>query len=230
MSVKILSLKSALKRVSAPGGQGGRADRWGGPGRMPAKKAAPALAKETVCEHGVLRGPGGRRTRGDPPKGRALRAEQNGLALESTSAHATGEWVAAEAPLDEEVFRWKPQMKGVWVEIGVTGIDFELIGNPVREMWLPRDGASERAYFPVIPTGKEGISRLRVCLEIQRADVVQPFPVAAVTQEAGAKVSAAGARKKLSASLGIRPSEGRRGGLHGAVEYSTSSPAETPRP
>ena len=133
--------------------------------------------------------------------------------------------VAGAAPLDEEVFRWKPQMKGVWVEIGITGIDFEVIGSAVREVWLPREGASERIYFPAIPRGSHGIARLRVCL-YYKSNIVQSFRVAALTKVPRLRLDAIASRKKLAASLGLTPNQVGNAGYMAQLEYSTSSVAD----
>jgi hypothetical protein len=129
------------------------------------------------------------------------------------------------APLDEEVFRWKPQMKGIWVEVGITGISFDVIGNPVRELWLPREGASERVYFPVIPRASNGISRLRVCL-YHKSNIVQAFRVAALTQVGRRKLDAINSRKKLAASLDLSLNEVGKAGFMAQLEYSTTSVAD----
>jgi hypothetical protein len=130
--------------------------------------------------------------------------------------------VSGAAPLNEEVFRWRPQMKGVWVEIGVTGIDFDVIGSPVRELWLPREGASERVYFPVIPRASKGVSRLRVCL-YHKSNIVQSFRVAAITKAKGSKPDTVVSRMKLAESLGLKSDELGDAGFMAQLEYSTSS-------
>ena len=43
----------------------------------------------------------------------------------------------------EETFKWEKETAGAWIEVGVTGIDFEVLGDPVQEVWLPREGSSE---------------------------------------------------------------------------------------
>jgi hypothetical protein len=80
----------------------------------------------------------------------------------------------------EEYFKWTPDMKGVWVEIGVTGLDFEVVGDPVQELWLPREGASDTVYIPVKPQ-TPGAARLRFCLYFQN-NVIQSFRLAAVVK------------------------------------------------
>lgn len=83
-----------------------------------------------------------------------------------------------EAALIEEVFKWSREMTGVWIEIGVTGLDFEVLGDPVQRLWLPREGPSEIVYFAVSPR-REGACRLRFSVYYEQ-NVIQSFLVAAV--------------------------------------------------
>lgn len=83
-----------------------------------------------------------------------------------------------ETALIEEVFNWSPEMEGVWVEFAVTGIDFEVLGDPVRDLWLPREQPTEMVYFAISPR-KAGACRLRYCLYYQQ-NVIQSFRLAAV--------------------------------------------------
>ena len=83
-----------------------------------------------------------------------------------------------ETALIEEVFNWSPEMKGVWVEFAVTGIDFDVLGDPVRDLWLPRERPSEMIYFAVSPR-TEGACRLRYCLYYKQ-NVIQSFRLAAI--------------------------------------------------
>jgi hypothetical protein len=80
--------------------------------------------------------------------------------------------------LVEEFFKWTPEMAGVWLEIGVTGLDFAVLGDPVQELWLPREGPSETACFAVVPRAA-GAARLRFCVYHEQ-DVVQSFRLAAL--------------------------------------------------
>lgn len=129
--------------------------------------------------------------------------------------------VANLEAIDEERFRWSKEMKGVWVEIGVTGIDFEVLGNPVRELWLPREGASERIHFPVIPRAS-GVARLRVCL-YHHQDIVQSFRVVAVVGTQGAARFPARARRQIAAALGLPQAQVRDAGFLARLEYHTGS-------
>jgi CHAT domain-containing protein len=79
--------------------------------------------------------------------------------------------------LIEEVFAWEPG--GAWVEVGVTGLDFDVVGDPVQEMWVPRRGSGQALVFTVIPR-RRGLSVLRFCLYVNQM-VVQSFRLAALT-------------------------------------------------
>jgi hypothetical protein len=80
--------------------------------------------------------------------------------------------------LIEEPFKWEQGQSGVWVTIGVSGIDFEVLGEPVQEVWLPRTGASDRVEFSVVP-GNAGVQLLRFSI-YYGADLLQSFRLAAV--------------------------------------------------
>jgi hypothetical protein len=79
----------------------------------------------------------------------------------------------------EEVFQWTDDMKGVWLEIGVTGLDFDVLGDPVQELWMPREGPSDPLYFAIVPR-ISGVSRIRFCVYF-RQEVLQSFRLAAYT-------------------------------------------------
>ena len=108
----------------------------------------------------------------------------------------------------EEVFRWSVNQRGVWVEIGVVGLDFDVHGDPVQPLWLPREGPSATAYFAV-STNRTGPVRLRYGLYYEN-NLIQSFRMAAYA------VSASGDR--------ITPSS-RDGGRH-----SRSSTMVAPAP
>jgi hypothetical protein len=83
--------------------------------------------------------------------------------------------------LVEEIFNWTPEMSGAWVEIGVTGLDFTVIGDPVQELWVPRKVSSDFIYFAVSPQ-VAGVARLRFCL-YHKQNLIQSFRLAAITQD-----------------------------------------------
>jgi len=83
----------------------------------------------------------------------------------------------------EEQVRWSED--GAWIEIGVTGIDFEVLGDPVQEVWLPRDTPMDRVTFAVRPrnsTTVPGVARLRVAI-YQQNNLIQCFLVAALLKD-----------------------------------------------
>ena len=103
-------------------------------------------------------------------------------------------------PILEEVFKWD-EHEGVWVEIGVIGLDFEVLGDPVQELWLPRGGASEMAYFAV-RTSKDPVARLRICL-YYRGQVIQSLRLAAVVDGKVSGTDDAARNRHLRSALGL---------------------------
>lgn len=81
------------------------------------------------------------------------------------------------ALLDDIMFL--PGEDGVWVEFGVTGIDFSIEGDATQEVWLPRDGLTDKAHFTVTPR-RGNVSVLRYCLYVKQT-LVQSFKLAATT-------------------------------------------------
>ena len=120
------------------------------------------------------------------------------------------------AAILEESFDWEGE--GVWVEVGVTGIDFEVQGDPVQEFWLPRQGDSERIRFAVVPR-REGVSTLRFCL-YHRQNVVQSFRVVAVTVIEEEEKAAPDRAIRLAAALGVEPEMVGDAGWLAHLEYS----------
>lgn len=110
--------------------------------------------------------------------------------------------VVGSVPILEEYFRWTPEMKGVWLEIGITGIDFKVVGDPVQELWLARQGPTVQATFAVIPQ-TIGIAQLRFCI-YHRNNVIQSFRVATATRLPEAKSFSATSRAEhISKALGL---------------------------
>lgn len=99
--------------------------------------------------------------------------------------------------------------EGIWLEIGVTAYDFELIGEPVQPLWLPPTGATDLATFALrVPqsTPNEGVARVRFSIYC-RNNVVQSFLVAArldtpVTVAAANLARVLGVRAARIAALG----------------------------
>jgi hypothetical protein len=120
--------------------------------------------------------------------------------------------------LDEEV-RWGAT--GAWMEIGVTGIDFEVVGDPVQEFFLSREQTSDLVAFAVRPKKTApipGIARLRFTI-FHRSNVVQSFLVAAALQDAPHDVASS-----IACALGVPSSDEGKIGTAGYVarlEYGT---------
>ncbi|MDX1662455.1 MAG: CHAT domain-containing protein [Candidatus Promineifilaceae bacterium] len=119
--------------------------------------------------------------------------------------------VVGQTALVEEVFKWQPEMEGVWLQVAVTALDFDVAAEPVQELWLPRnpETLSELIYFPVTPLRK-GVSRLRFTVHFE-SDVIQSFRLAALTLPAAeAPLPAEGERRRMLAealTLDARGSE-----------------------
>lgn len=133
------------------------------------------------------------------------------------------------AALVEEVFRGSAEKEGVWVEVGVTGIDFDVTGAALQEVWLPREGATDTVFFAVAPRGS-GVARLRYCLYYNH-QLLQSFRLAAVVAEGGEAAEDVSA--ELAAVLDIpRESVGDRG-YASRLEYGATPTLEaierTPR-
>lgn len=112
--------------------------------------------------------------------------------------------VIGAAPIIEKAFDWKPYARGRRVEIGIIGLDFEVAGEPVQEVWLPRHGASQTLYFTVAPR-TAGAARLRVCL-FYRNDLIQSLCLAVLTVSPGEPIPAADERRqKLAQALDVAP-------------------------
>ncbi|MCI0658472.1 MAG: hypothetical protein L0170_15580, partial [Acidobacteria bacterium] len=121
--------------------------------------------------------------------------------------------------LIEEVFKWTPEMAGVWVEVALTGLDFEGLGEPVQELWLPQEGPTETVYFTVIPR-KQGISRLRYCI-YYRQNLLQSFRMAARVEAPEATEPFPGNwSERLAQALGLAKVDAPKTGYLARVEYS----------
>jgi hypothetical protein len=112
--------------------------------------------------------------------------------------------VVDSTALLQEVWKLSDAENGTWIEVAITGLDFEVLGDPVQELWLPRLGPTERLHFAVRPR-TPGASWLRVCLYHRNA-VVQTIRVAAFVLEEGAEDAPPEVRQAaLAAALGIPP-------------------------
>lgn len=131
-----------------------------------------------------------------------------------------------ETTLFEEAFNWSPEMEGVWVEFAITRLDFEVLGDPVRELWLPRDSPSEMIYFAVSPR-IAGACRLRYCLYYQQ-NVIQSFRLAAITLEPKQQdLSADERRQRLAAALDLSEETIGDAAYLPRLEYSLTTSMES---
>lgn len=119
----------------------------------------------------------------------------------------------------EEVFKWTPDQPGVWVEVGVTGIDFDVIGDPVQELWLPQYGSTEPLYFAVSPR-VAGVAQLRFGIYFQQ-NLIQSFRMAALTHGAGD--GPADGTSALAKALSVPRYRIANAGYMARLEYSRTS-------
>jgi hypothetical protein len=125
----------------------------------------------------------------------------------------------------EEPFKWSEGHEGVWLSIGVTGLDFAVTGTAVQEVWLPRHGASDIVEFVVRPT-RRGVSQLRYCVYF-KADLLQAHRLAALVVDDPA-AQAADTSDALAAALGVAADRVRDGGWFARMEYAAAADLATP--
>ena len=136
-------------------------------------------------------------------------------------------FTAGATALFEEIFQWTRGNKA-WLEVSVTGLDFRVLGDPVRELLLTETGPTDTLYFPVVPQ-KPGIARLRFCIYYQQK-VLQSFRLAAAITETtrlNARSSDLPMAELLAKSLGVTPAEVGEAGYLSRLEYSVAQPQET---
>ena len=125
----------------------------------------------------------------------------------------------------EEIFKWTPEMDGVWLEVAVSSPDFDVLGQPVQEFWLPREDTSDPIHFAVVPR-REPVACLRFSLYFNQ-NVIQSFSLAALTGPGGEEVSPELGRTRLARALGLpRDAVGSVTYLP-RLEYSTASEIQT---
>jgi len=110
---------------------------------------------------------------------RALMADRSCLLEVRIGALSANVLAFAMTPILQEQLNLRDGESGTWVDIGITGIGFRVIGDPVQELWLPRDGDSDAIRFAVVPWRKP-VSMLRVCL-YHRQNLLQSIRLAALT-------------------------------------------------
>jgi hypothetical protein len=116
----------------------------------------------------------------------------------------------------DEFFKWTPDLEGVWLDIGISGLDFDVTGDPVQEVWLPREGYSEMIYFAITPR-VAGAARLRFCV-YRGQDVIQSFCFAAWISDS--EIPGAERAVSLAAKLGADVSDVGDARYLARLEYS----------
>lgn len=81
-------------------------------------------------------------------------------------------------PLDEIVV-WQEDEVGVWLDFAVAGLDFEILGAAIQQVWLPRRGLTGGVTFRMVPT-RPGASAMRVQV-YARGRLLQSYKLAAIT-------------------------------------------------
>lgn len=127
--------------------------------------------------------------------------------------------------LVEEPFKWSEGRQGVWLSVGVTGLDFMVTGVPIQEVWLPREGASDVVEFVVEPT-RAGISQLRFCVYFG-ADLLQSHRLAALVIESQPDAGGS-ASKDLAEALGIPIERVGDAGWLARMEYAAAADLAAP--
>jgi hypothetical protein len=127
--------------------------------------------------------------------------------------------------LIEEPFKWEKGQSGVWLSIGVTGLDFAVIDTAIQEVWLPRQGASDLVEFIVEPT-RSGISQLRICV-YYGADLLQSHRLAAIVHEPST-VDGGATSASLAAALGVATDRVGAAGWLARMEYAAAADLAAP--
>jgi hypothetical protein len=125
----------------------------------------------------------------------------------------------------EEAVLWRENERETELEVGVTPLDFELLGAPVQPLRLPRTGPSDIATFTLVPKEKSwvaGVARLRFCL-YHRSTLIQSFRVAVALGPQQPDPSKLG--EQFALALDLRPEDkpsvaGVQGGYFTRLEYS----------
>lgn len=132
-----------------------------------------------------------------------------------------------DAQLLEEEIKWTPDMTGAWIEVGVTGVDFHVMGDAVQEFWLPRHGDSEPILFAIVPR-TAGTAWLRFTL-YHRNTVVRSYRLAAaVIAPDHIQRDAANVRAGLADALGVGEERVGDAGYVARLEYSVAPQVATP--
>ncbi|MBZ4422986.1 CHAT domain-containing protein [Myxococcus sp. RHSTA-1-4] len=125
----------------------------------------------------------------------------------------------------EERLHWTLGEEGLFLDVGVTGMDFDVLGAPVQQLWLPRKGASDAVFFALAlrsSTRIEGVARLRLCL-YQRDNLLQSFRLAVRVRRPGEDEGWEARARRLADALGVDVAQVLQSGETGSLirlEYS----------
>jgi len=124
--------------------------------------------------------------------------------------------------LVEKALFHHPAVSGRWVEVGVVGLDFDVEGATVQQLWLPQTGPTQTARFKVVPR-RTGLVRARVCLYADNG-VVQSHLFAGMAEGPG-MTAARRSSAALADALGMRPASARGLRWSWRLEYDAASEA-----
>jgi hypothetical protein len=125
----------------------------------------------------------------------------------------------------EEPFKWQLGHEGVWLTIGLSGIDFDVLGHPVQQLWLPHTGASEVVEFSVMPR-RSGALMLRFCIYFGRL-LLQSYRLAAWAGDS--ERDPRDIRQALAGILGVTGESIGNARYLGRMEYAASAELANPR-
>ncbi|CAA9366079.1 MAG: hypothetical protein AVDCRST_MAG89-4104, partial [uncultured Gemmatimonadetes bacterium] len=128
--------------------------------------------------------------------------------------------VGARAILYEKL-KIDPDEDGTWIEVAITGIGFDVLGDPVQELWLPREGDTEQLRFAIAPR-EAGVAVLRVLL-YHKNNVVQTYRLAALVAGSADSPAPPDAATRLAEALGVPSEDVQDEGWLARMEFSSVS-------
>ena len=123
-----------------------------------------------------------------------------------------------DAALIEEQFHWVEGEDGRWLDVGLTPLDFEVLGAPVQGLWLPRTGSSDALRFTVTPR-RAGVALLRWTL-YQGNDVLRSYRLGALVLDTDGGGDPADPAQDLAGALGVTPEQAQGQSYLVRLEYS----------
>jgi hypothetical protein len=184
-------------------------------------RVRPRPAKERYLNSACWRQIGAQFTRVPPEEGVLQPGALYCLGLQIGANDLVGRALDARAVL-EEIFSWAPDETGVWVELAVVGIDFQVVGDPVQELWLPRTGETDTAFFTVIPPANREVATLRYGLYYKN-NLIQSFRLAAFVGSPQSERDSKLTAEKLGLALGVDSSRVGTALYRARMEYSRTS-------